>query len=316
MIYFLALLIAYFGIDAFVSIFRKIFKRRECTYDKGMKKYKSTAIIGGFSMITIFFIMVVLMLGLNGKTLGIMFSSLFISITGILEDSYKAKGKHYASYLITLLIQILASLLVCISGIRIYGMAKPFTGEYLFFPIWIQYIGTVLWMVSITNVIKLLNKINGLAIGISSITALTLFIIGLVMEQPFSALLAVILCGIGLGALKYNRNEIKVFTGNCSSMFLGFILSVIAVDGTYKSATILTLSVPFLIIVFPAIDRIVILINKVKGKGLRDSNNIINENNSIKEHEINRQQKAVVLYMVSILISFTSIVLLLIQTKH
>ena len=90
---------------------------------------------------------------------------------------------------------------------------------------------TLLWLVAVTNVLNIIDGLDGLAAGMTSIAALPMLFIALQREQWAVALLAAALIGSTLGFLRYNFNPARLFMGDTGGMFLGFVLGAFAVEG-------------------------------------------------------------------------------------
>src|SRR6185312_15865241 len=114
---------------------------------------------------------------------------------------------------------------------------------------------TLFWVVAITNAENLLDNMDGLASGVCGIAALTMAGCCLA-EGNMGTAAALAIAGACGGFLLYNFNPAKIFMGDCGSMFLGFSLAALAVQGTYRSASdlLLSLLVPVAILAIPIFD--------------------------------------------------------------
>ena len=113
-----------------------------------------------------------------------------------------------------------------------------------------------------SNVVNWLDGIDGLAGGVSTITLIILFLLSIsqAVAQPANAMLAVVGAGATLGFLVYNLRG-KVFLGDTGSMFLGFLIGVIAIISGGKVAT------AFLVLAIPFLDALVVVVTRlVKGQ--------------------------------------------------
>ena len=68
-----------------------------------------------------------------------------------------------------------------------------------------------------------------------------LYLLSMAKDQTHSALLSALLVGSVLGFLKYNKHPAQIFMGDSGANFLGFILSIIALEGAFKHATLISL---------------------------------------------------------------------------
>lgn len=316
MIYLAALLASYYGMDILVPILQKISIRVGFVDKPNERKIHKEPIplLGGLGMYIVFVVLVVLVMGLGKKVLGILLASFIIVSVGLLDDWYKSQGKDLKAFP-KFITQIGAAFLISLFGIRIFGITNPFSGNYIQFPLIIQYVSTIIWIFGVTTVINFIDGMDGLASGLTSISSLTLFIVALVMEQPISALFAIVLCGISLGFLKHNKYPAKIFMGDAGATFLGFILGIIAVDGAFKSATLFSLFIPVMALALPIFDNIFVVINRaIEGKPvyMADNKQI---HFRLLRLGLNQQQTVAVLYVVSLFFSLTSIILLLIEKR-
>ena len=110
----------------------------------------------------------------------------------------------------------------------------------------------------ISNVVNWLDSIDGVAGGVSVITLLTLFSlsISVAVAQPANAMLAIVGAGATLGFLIFNLRG-KVFLGDTGSMFLGFLIGVLAIISGGKVATV------FLVLAIPFLDALVVFITRI-----------------------------------------------------
>ncbi len=181
--------------------------------------------------------------GIDQNLLGVFLGSMILLVTGIIDD---VKG---LSPLQKLTAQFAAAACVPLFGIHIQWLAHPLGGADLQLPLWLDTIGIIIWIVAIINVVNWLDGLDGLATGIGTIAGVILFFLSLApfVNQPATALLALILAGSSLGFLRYNYNPAKIFLGDSGSMFLGYILAIIAVISGGKLATAgLVLGIPIL----------------------------------------------------------------------
>jgi UDP-GlcNAc:undecaprenyl-phosphate GlcNAc-1-phosphate transferase len=98
---------------------------------------------------------------------------------------------------------------------------------------------TVLWVVGITNAFNLMDNMDGLAVGTAGIAAAFFFlhaVLALPM-QSFVASLAAALAGACFGFLFYNWSPAKIFMGDAGSLFLGYLLSALALKLSLATAS-------------------------------------------------------------------------------
>ncbi len=231
---------------------------------------------------------------------------------GTIDDWYKTKGKDFPA-LPKLIVQVSAAVLVYAAGITFSGFVNPFSGDYVLLPAWLQFVLTILWIFGVTTVINFSDGLDGLAGGLSAISAVTLFVVALTKGQTNSAMLSIALIGVTLAYLRYNKPPAKVFMGDAGATFLGFMLAVIALDGAFKQATILSLFIPVLALGVPIFDNLFVVIKRMlQGKSpyVADASQV---HYRLLRAGLNQKQVVMFLYLISTCLGLSSIILLLLQ---
>jgi len=114
---------------------------------------------------------------------------------------------------------------------------------------------TFAWIVGLTNAINLLDNMDGLAGGISLITAIILSF--LFWNGGSDGLLVVSLALVGslIGFLVFNFPPASIFMGDSGSLFLGFTLAVLAISRQPQASNVVAvLGVPTLLFLLPILD--------------------------------------------------------------
>lgn len=179
---------------------------------------------------------------------GIILGSLILLIVGIIDDVKPLRAT------VKLFFQIIAALIIICFGVEISFVSNPFNGIMAlgFFTIPI----TLLWVVGLTNAINLIDGLDGLATGVTAISAMTLFFVAIRTHQIGAAILMLALAGAALGFLRYNFNPASIFLGDSGSLFLGFVLASAAITGVFKSTLVVALIIPVLILGVPIFDTL------------------------------------------------------------
>ena len=115
---------------------------------------------------------------------------------------------------------------------------------------------TLLWVVSITNAVNLIDGLDGLAAGICAIAGVTMALMSGTGPLLGVAILACALSGASVGFLRFNFNPAKVFMGDSGAYLLGFSLASIAVIGAMKTPVAIGVVVPVLLFGIPILDTV------------------------------------------------------------
>ncbi|EJY57247.1 glycosyl transferase, family 4, conserved region [Alicyclobacillus hesperidum URH17-3-68] len=263
-------------------------------------------LLGGLA-IYISFVVAAGVLGHRHSTYwGITAGGFIIFGIGVLDDYYKTRGRDFKAWP-KFLMQIAAAIVLVLFHVRISGVNLPFGHMYYAFPGWLSAVATVFWVVAVTNMMNFLDGVDGLAAGIAAISALTLVFIALMKGQDMMAMLAISLVGSALGFLKYNFHPARIFMGDAGATFLGYALSAIAVDGAFKSATIVSLAVPMLALGVPILDTLWVVSRRFKERRpiyIADKGHTFH---LLMKSGLNQVQTVAILYLVGVCFSLASI---------
>jgi UDP-GlcNAc:undecaprenyl-phosphate GlcNAc-1-phosphate transferase len=228
------------------------------------KQHKTaTPLCGGIALYIGFFISYFIFIGNDDikQKIIIFVAATMIVLIGLIDDWYKTKGKEFPIFP-RLVIQLLSAILVFNAGIVFKEFTNPITGHLIQLNTPIQFVLTITWIFGVTTVINWSDGKDGLAGGLSLISAITFFLAAIILEQGDSALVSIILVGAILGFLYYNRFPAKVFMGDSGANFLGFILSITALDGAFKQATVLSIFIPILALAVPIFDNLFVIFKR------------------------------------------------------
>lgn len=153
--------------------------------------------------------------------LPILIASGFLTfLLGIIDD---LRSLHY---LYKLFFQITVSLFVSAGGT---GLLEHFGIIHMPLPMAFLAFGlSAVWMLTITTSFNLIDGIDGLASGISLISAAAFFIAGRIFGLPMVMALSVVLFGAVLAFLRYNFPPARIFMGDSGSLFLGLMFGLIS----------------------------------------------------------------------------------------
>jgi UDP-GlcNAc:undecaprenyl-phosphate/decaprenyl-phosphate GlcNAc-1-phosphate transferase len=192
----------------------------------------------------------------NPQIAGCLAGMLIIFVVGLIDDvvSLNAGQKLFG--------QIVAASVLIISGVRIDFIGNPFGGLVVLGLLSVPV--TAIYVVAFTNVINLIDGLDGLAAGVSAIGAATMLMLALQGNQLAAAVFAAAVIGGCVGFLRYNFHPASIFMGDSGSLFLGFTLAAISLLGVMKSVAAIALLVPLLIIGVPIFDTASAIVRRVR----------------------------------------------------
>ena len=261
--------------------------------------------MGGLAIFFGFILSVLIFIPLTPELRGMLLGSVVIVILGILDDIFALPA------LPKFFVQIGAALIAVLAGNRIDFLSNPnIFSQDLFWELGLLAVPiTVFWIVGITNAVNLIDGLDGLACGVSTISSMTLLVIALVMEEPDVAILMGALSGACIGFLPYNLNPAKIFMGDTGSTFLGFILAVVSIQGLFKFYAIISFAVPFLMLGLPIFDTSFAFIRRIA-----HGQNPMHADRSHVHHRLidmgfSQKQAVAVLYIISAILGLSAVVL-------
>jgi UDP-GlcNAc:undecaprenyl-phosphate GlcNAc-1-phosphate transferase len=123
---------------------------------------------------------------------------------------------------------------------------------------------TFIWLVGITNAINLLDNMDGLAGGVSLITAVFLSLFFWRAGYIDLLTISLALTGSVLGFLIFNFPPAKIFMGDSGSMFIGFALAALAVARRTQASNVFAIiAVPTLVFLLPILDTFFVSITRI-----------------------------------------------------
>lgn len=152
-----------------------------------------------------------------------------------------------------LLLQLAAAGVAIFYGFRIAYLTDPVTHSHWFLPTWLMVLCSTLWIVGITNAMNLIDGLDGLCAGVGVIIGATLTIICWQGGEWMGVTFGVALVGALLGFLPFNFAPARIFLGDTGALFIGYALSLLALEG-YRQASLLTFLVPLLALAVPLLD--------------------------------------------------------------
>jgi UDP-GlcNAc:undecaprenyl-phosphate GlcNAc-1-phosphate transferase len=132
-------------------------------------------------------------------------------------------------------------------------------------PFWVSIPLTFLWVIGITNAFNLIDGLDGLAASIGVVAATALALIGGAIGQGGLATVGATLAGASLGFLVYNAKPARIFMGDCGSLFLGYMLSVVALGVQSTGEPVTGTLVPVVVLAVPIFDTTFVTVTRILG---------------------------------------------------
>ncbi|MBS1850839.1 MAG: undecaprenyl/decaprenyl-phosphate alpha-N-acetylglucosaminyl 1-phosphate transferase [Acidobacteria bacterium] len=270
--------------------------------------------IGGIAIMASFLAALVAALGLNFWNPGLAWgaspqSLLTILVPGFLVFSLGVYDDlHGASVYLKFGVQALAAAMLYAGGLRILDLPVLFGDHHFSWMISLPL--TILWVLAITNAFNLIDGLDGLAAGSALFSTTVVFVAALVSQTPMVPLMTLALAGAVLGFLRYNFNPATIFLGDSGSLFIGFMLSALALQGAQKAPTLIAVAIPMVSFGLPILETTLSVLRRfISGRPVftADREHI---HHKLLERGMSQRQAVIVLYGVSAVFAMLSLFLL------
>jgi UDP-GlcNAc:undecaprenyl-phosphate GlcNAc-1-phosphate transferase len=215
--------------------------------------------LGGLAILAAVVVSALVFLPWNGETRGIVGGALAIAFVGAVDD-WREDGLHPA---VKLAGQFAAAAIPVASGVYVDHVTLPFVDPLGFGETGGQAL-TLVGIVAVMNVVNFTDGADGLAAGVCTIAAGTFAIIALSFPRYDAGALAALTAGAAVGFLWHNFHPASIFMGDAGSNLLGLLLACVAVQGVLKTAAVVALFFPLLILAVPALDATFVVAKRIK----------------------------------------------------
>ena len=261
--------------------------------------------LGGLAIFSGFMVSALLFVPLTSEMKSIMLGAVVIVVLGVIDDSMALPA------LLKFVVQILAALIPALNGVTIRVFTNPnvFSSDLYWKLGKLSLPLTVLWIVAVTNSVNLIDGLDGLANGVSTISATTMLVIALLLGETDVSLALAALVGACIGFMPYNLNPAKMFMGDTGATFLGYILATMSIQGLFKYYAVISFVVPFLILGLPIFDTTFAFFRRLahgQSPMRADRGHI---HHRLIDMGLNQKQAVATLYVISAILGLSAVVL-------
>lgn len=263
---------------------------------------------GGLILFAVFLVCAVLFMNWDKHLIGVVLAASMILLVSFVDD------RRGLSPFFRLGVQILAALTIIIAGIGIDAITNPFGGiialDTYQIPVEIQGkiynitlladLFTLFWIVAMINTVNWLDGLPGLVSGISIIGSVVMFILSIrpnfhSIDQGNVSLLAAIIAGMAFAFWWFDFSPPKILMGDTGSMFLGFLLAVLAIFSGAKIAT------AFLIMGFPLLDFFWVILRRLFQGRSPFKGDLYHFHHRLLRAGLTQRQSIILIYIISAL---------------
>ena len=261
--------------------------------------------LGGLAIFMGFMVAILLFGQITKQMQGILLGAVIIVVLGVVDDITPLPAK------LKFVVQILAALIPVSHGVVIQALSNPNlfsdSAYWVLGPLGIPV--TVLWIVAITNSVNLIDGLDGLANGVSAISATTMLVIALLVSESQVAITMAALVGACVGFMPYNMNPAKMFMGDTGATFLGFILATMSIQGLFKFYALISFVVPFLILGLPIFDTTFAFVRRIANGQSPMQADRSHIHHRLIDMGLNQKQAVATLYVISAILGLSAVVL-------
>jgi UDP-GlcNAc:undecaprenyl-phosphate GlcNAc-1-phosphate transferase len=151
-------------------------------------------------------------------------------------------------------IEVACAIAVVAAGARLVGSGVPRLDDVL----------AVALIVAVTNATNLIDNLDGLAAGVTAAGAAGAGVLGWLGTNPHTVTDAASLVGACLAFLAFNSRPASIFMGDAGSLFLGFLLAVLAIQAGAPLPQPASIVVPLMLVAVPLTDMATVVLGRLR----------------------------------------------------
>ena len=214
--------------------------------NNALKQHKEPVpYLGGLAVFLAFLITLGLLFDFTHEVLGILLASTLMLLVGLIDDlgALSPAEKLYG--------QLFAVAVLLKAGVFV---------KLLFLPTWVAFPISVLWLLTVTNALNIIDIMDGLAPGAAAMAAAFLAIAAALNDEPMVAVMSAALAGALVGFLRFNFAPARIYLGDAGSLSIGLTLGALAMSGSYTSRNPVALLAPVIILGVPLFDLVFVMV--------------------------------------------------------
>jgi UDP-GlcNAc:undecaprenyl-phosphate/decaprenyl-phosphate GlcNAc-1-phosphate transferase len=234
--------------------------------------------------------------------LTILLPGCLIFALGIYDDFHPVRAY------VKIAVQTIAGTMLFAGGLRILDLPVLFGTRHFSWFIGLPL--TIVWVLAITNAFNLIDGLDGLAAGSALFSTMVVFAVALVSGSSLVSLMTLALAGSILGFLRFNFSPATIFLGDCGSLFIGFMLSALALQGAQKAPTIIAVAIPVVSFGLPILETGLSIVRRFLGGRPVFTADREHIHHKLLQRGLSQRQVVITLYAVSAMFALLSLFLL------
>jgi len=257
--------------------------------------------MGGLAIYISFMLGACIFLKADLQINAILIAGFIIFMTGFIDDMVDLKPK------VKLLGQFIAASIVIFYGdMYIHDIFVPFLPDN-------QILSTIItygWIIGVTNAINLIDGLDGLCAGVTSIVLVVIAFTAVTYQRLDIAAISILLAGSIDGFLCYNFHPATIFMGDCGALFIGFMIAVISILGFgSESSVFFTLGAPIVMLALPIMDTLIAIVRrKLKHRRFDEADKEHLHHTLMFKLDMGQTRSVIILYMATVLFALSSFI--------
>ncbi len=190
---------------------------------------------------------------LDSRWHGLFFAAAALMMVGLLDDILTLRGRQKLVLQFLIVVSVVGGGTI-VQTIGFFGVAVDL-GVFAY-PI------TVIWLLAAINALNLIDGADGMASTAGAVISGGLAVLCFCVSSTLGSVVAAALCGALLGFLVFNRPPASIYLGDSGSMVIGLLVGVIAIWGSVKGTTLLSVA-PLLVLSLPLFDSLIAILRRV-----------------------------------------------------
>lgn len=161
---------------------------------------------------------------------------------------------------VKLLAQVFAAMLAASGGVSLRAIS--FGADHVVVLGWVGVPLAVFWIVAITNAFNFIDGLDGLASSIGVVGFGAVAVSAALLGRRDVLLLSMAMIGALGGFLRYNFAPARIYLGDGGSLFIGYLLAALSVEGATSARTGALVYVPLFALALPLLDAAVAVVRR------------------------------------------------------
>lgn len=177
---------------------------------------------------------------------GLLSAAFLVSLFGYVDDLRELGWLKKSG------VQVAAGVILYALGYRLGEVSLPGGGSFTLGVLDVP--ATVLWVWLVTNAVNLIDGHDGVAAGVTALTAGSMALVAWDLDHFLVTILFASLAGAVLGFLPFNFPAASRFLGDSGALLLGFLLGALAISGFVDETGRIPLYIPTIALAVPLLD--------------------------------------------------------------